>query len=150
MRKTPLQYALDMITLRDRSEFEIRKKMTEKEYTAEEIASTVQWLKDKKFLDDERFVEHYVKYQLSIGRNGKQKIKLKLYQLGVNEELVHKYLSGNDDSEFENALCQAEKWLKRNTIEDKYKQKEKLCRFLMGRGFGYDVFRNIAEKLNKN
>ena len=136
-----------MITLRDRSEFEIRKKMSEKEYSTEEIANTVEWLKDKKFLDDERFTEHYIKYQQSLGRVGKQKIKLKLYQFGVNDDLISKYFSNIEETEFENAENQAQKWLARNTIEDKYAQKNKLCRFLLGRGFNYDIIIKVTEKL---
>ncbi|MEI6498341.1 MAG: regulatory protein RecX [bacterium] len=147
MKKTPLQYALDMISLRDRSEFELHKKMVRKEYSEEEIATTIEWLKDKKFLNDERFAEHFIKYQMSLGRVGKQKIKLKLYQLGVAEDLINKYLNDQGENELENAQIQAQKWLVRSKITDKYEQKNKLFRFLLGRGFNYDIIIKATEKL---
>lgn len=142
MRKSPLQYALDLVALRDRTEFEIKKKMGEKKFSEEEIIKTIGWLKDKKFLDDEKFADHYIKAQCSIARNGLYKIKFKLHSLGISKELIERYASQIDsDSELNRARELADKWLVKNINKDnKY---EKLGRFLIGRGFEINVVREV-------
>lgn len=148
MKKSPLQYALDLITMRDRTKNEISKKMAEKGYLSEEITKTIDWLKDKQFIDDEKFTEHYIKNQLSIGRSGRYKIYFKLIRLGIAPELAKKYLDQDDpDSEYERVKELAESWLlKKSTVEKKY---EKLGRFLIGRGFNIDTVKKVLDEVLK-
>lgn len=148
-QKTPLQCALDLLKLRDRSEFEIRKKMREKEFLPEEIDNTVKFLFDKKFLDDDRFTEIYVRSQRSIGRNGKVKIRMKLKNLGVADETINKYLSSDseNDDELENAQEVVKKWLRTKSNTPKEKIREKLFRHLAGRGFEYDVIMKVVNNI---
>ncbi len=146
MKKSPLQYALDLVALRDRTEFEIKNKMTEKQYLGEEIIKTIEWLKDKKFINDERFVDNYVKDQCSLGRNGFYKIKFKLYSLGISKELIEKYCNEIDlDNEQNRAKELADKWLIKNESKDnKY---DKLGRFLVGRGFEINIVREVLKQV---
>jgi regulatory protein len=143
--KPPFQYALDLIKIRDRSEFEIKKKMKDKDFLPEEIKKTLSFLVEKKFIDDRRFTEIYVRSQRSIGRNGKIKIRLKLKTFGISDELINEYLntdSGvNNDSE--NANDAAEKWLRTKPNVPKEKIKEKLFRHLVGRGFEYEIIKEV-------
>jgi regulatory protein len=148
MKKTPLQYALDLVALRDRTEFEIRKKMAEKKFPEEEIIKTIDWLKDKRFIDDERFVDNYIKAQCSAGRNGCYKIKFKLNSLGINKELIEKYFSEVDsDDEKGRARELADRWIIKN--ENKDKKYEKLGRFLISRGFGIEVVQSTLGEVLK-
>lgn len=148
MKKSPLQYALDMVALRDRTEFEINKKMSEKGFAPEEIIKTIKWLKDKKFIDDEKFADNYVKSQCRIGRNGLFKIKYKLQTLGINKELINKYANCVDiENEQSRATELASKWMiKYGHKEKKY---DKLGRFLIGRGFSIDIVKNVLDKTLK-
>ncbi len=146
MKKSPLQYAFDLIKLRDRSEFEMRQKMKKKEFTEEEIGVTVKFLFDQKFLDDDKFTEFYVRSKLSAGRNGQQVIKMKLRQFGIDDEIIKKYLTDIDDSELKNAQHQSKKWLKNRAFGSDYERQNKLSRFLLGRGFNYDIIKKVVDE----
>jgi regulatory protein len=143
MKKSPLQYALDLIKLRDRTEFEIKSKMRQKGFDDEEIIKTINWLKEKIFLDDERFTKHYVKNAHLSGRSGKYKITFKLRTLGIDKELIDKYVT--TDSDYDNALDLGQRWVIKNVNKDK--KYEKLGRFLLGRGFEIDVVKRVLDEV---
>ncbi len=148
MKKTPLQYALDLIAMRDRSVAEIRKKMREKEIDSKIVEDVIQNLIDKKFLDDERFVKNYISSQKRQGRYGKFRIVQKLIRFGIGQELIDNIKSELDGkSEYDRAEELAEKWLQRNLQKDKLY--EKLGRFLAGRGFEIDIVKEILGKVLK-
>jgi len=148
MKKTPLEYALYLVQLRDRTENEMLKKMTQKGIDSAEIQKTIIWLKDKHFVDDERFVENYVRSKTNDERIGKRKIEQKLYQLGVSKELIGKYLSDTDpNTEYEKAKELADKWLfKKGRNEKSYEQ---IGRHLAGKGFEIDTIKEVLHQILK-
>lgn len=148
MKKTPLEYALYLVQIRDRTESEIRKKMTEKSVDKTEMEKTIQWLKDKKFIDDERFVQNYIRNKKDDLRSGRRKVEQKLYHLGVSRDLIEAYLSSIDpESEYEKAKEIGIKWIQKNS--QKEKKYEKLGRFLAGRGYDLDVVKQVLAGILK-
>ena len=149
MKKSPLQYALDLIAMRDRTVSEIRKKMLDKQISPDVVESTIQTLLDKKFLNDERFVHNYINSQKRQGRFGRFRIVQKMKMLGLSKELIDNSKSEMDrDSEGERARELAEKWLIKNSTKDKHY--ERLGRFLASRGFEIDVIKNILNEMLNN
>ncbi|MCX6808223.1 MAG: regulatory protein RecX [Candidatus Berkelbacteria bacterium] len=145
MKKTPLEYALNLLKVRERSEGEIKQKMLLRGYFLEEIETVLKWLKEKNFVDDKRFVQNYIDFQRRMGQAGKFKIKCRLKSFSISEELIDEELKVIDhDSELEMAENEATKWLSRKV--GVINQKEKLARFLSGRGFGMDVIMAVINQ----
>lgn len=148
MRKMgSLEYALYLLKIRDRSVGEINHKMAMKGYLREEVEEVILFLKDKNFLDDERFVRNFIKNQLAIKPLGKYRLDQKLKQLYVDERIIKEALVEISNSdEKKNAEEVAEKWLNRKSdIKNKY---EKLGRYLVNRGFNYEIIKEILTKTN--
>ena len=146
MKKKPLEYALYLLELRDRSVAEIERKMKDREYLSEEITKTIDFLKDKSLLDDARFTENYIK-QLQFRSQGIYKIRNQLKKFGLDRDLVEEKLSNIDnDSEYETAKELAQNWLKKKKVLPE-KRYEKLGRFLLGRGYSIDNTKKILEEL---
>ena len=55
--RTVRECALALLEFRDRTERELRQKLKEREYSAEEINETVLFLKEYRYLDDEAYVD---------------------------------------------------------------------------------------------
>lgn len=147
MKKTPLQYALYLLELRDRTEGEIREKMKRKEYEPEEIEKAVNFLKDKDFINDERFVRNFVQNKQSFGTIGKYKIRQKLILLHLDNKLIEENLVGIDpEAEYDRAIESARNWLSHHQIP-KEKIYEKVGRFLAGRGFEIDVIKKVLDSI---
>ncbi|MFA7253055.1 MAG: regulatory protein RecX [Patescibacteria group bacterium] len=150
MKKSPLQYALDLIAMRDRTVAEIRKKMKEKEFLPEDIEATVQNLIDKKFLDDERFVENFIRSKQLGGKSGIFKIKFKLINLGINKDLIEKYLNDDEEWQYNNARELAENWLEKKQSVEPAKRYGRLGNFLAARGFSLSVIKKVLNELLKS
>ena len=70
---------------------------------------------------------------------GKKYIKQQLYIKGVKSEVVDN-LELNDDDDSCREVCQ--KWLKGKTLPLEQKDKEKLYRFLLSRGYEYETIKH--------
>lgn len=158
MQHSALNYALWLLGRRDRSVGEIEKRLKDKEYSSEEIKGTIHFLDKKKFLDDTRFAQNYIKNQLLIKPQGKYQLKLKLNKKLVPDDIIDKTLEEiNEEDERDQMKEAAEKWRKSKykvlSIKyqgDKNKIKNSLVRYLISRGFGWDLIKEaIDATINK-
>mgnify|MGYP001598281383 FL=1 len=149
-RKKPIEYALYLLKIRDRSSGEIRQKMKRKDFSEREISEVLAFLDQKKFIDDEKFVRNYIRYQLDQKPQGKFKLKIGLLALKVPGEMIDRALSeyGSDEEKLM-AKESAEKWLNRKKSIKKEEKRDKLARYLAGRGFGWEIIRSVLENNNK-
>jgi len=150
MKKKPLEYALYLLELRDRTEGEIREKMKRKEYEPEEIEKAVGFLKDKDFINDERFVKNYIQNKQSFGTAGRYKIRQKLMLLHLDNALIEENLAETDpEAEYERALEMTKDWLARHQIP-REKMYEKVGRHLVSQGYEYDVVKKVLDSIIHN
>ena len=153
MKLKPLEYTLYLLKIRDRSIGEIRHKMSVRNCSKEEIEEVILFLTDKKFLNDEKFAANFVRNQLIIKPQGRYKLEQRLKQLHVDGKIIKDVLGQIDINEEQDSAKElAEKWLRKHTdnsiqiTEDK-KIKEKLLRYLIGRGFDYEIIKEILQNL---
>jgi regulatory protein len=107
----------------------------------------MRFLIDKKFLDDEKFAENFVRFKKSTGPVGKYYLQQKLAVKKIPKEIIEKTLSDTPD-EIEEISELADRWLAKNAKVPKEKIYEKLTRHLLSRGFEWEKVREvIAEKL---
>lgn len=149
MKKKPLEYALYLLELRDRTESEIRNKMRMKKYDQADIETAIKFLSEKDFINDKRFVENYIQNKQEFGAVGKYKIRQKLILLGLDQKLIEENLVKiNSESEFDHAHELAQNWLKKHQKDEKTYQK--LGSFLARKGFEIDIVKEVlAETLKK-
>ena len=145
------EYAFFLLKLRDRSIGEIRHKMAEKKFEPAEIAKTVDFLIEKKFLDDARFVENYIRGQQSFGSAGRYKLKFKLQKLYIPRELIEEKLGNiEEDDELERAEELAKNWLAKKLTCPPEKRYERLGRFLCGKGYAIGTVSKVLSESLKN
>ncbi|NME83220.1 recombination regulator RecX [Clostridium sp. SM-530-WT-3G] len=140
--------ALRIVERSFKTEKEMRDKLKEKEYTDDQIEKTIEFLKEYKFINDEAYVNAYVNDKLS--SRGRQKIKYDLIRKGIERNLIEEKLSDIDsDDEKNTALNLAKK--KYNSIKksesDVYKINGKLYRFLMSKGYNYELIKDVVKRV---
>lgn len=122
--------------------------MQEKGYAEEEIKAVVERLVELELLNDRVFAKKYLRYQLQIKPQGRYRIKGKLIQLAIPEELVREALSDYDaDQELTQAQQAAEDWLERKGNLPTEEKRGKLARFLASRGFGWETTKKILDRI---
>ena len=114
-----------------------------------QMDSVVSALLADKYVDDRRFADAYVRDKARFAKWGKVKIAYNLKMLGVSGEIVAKALAENGDMFSDEMLEQlvVRKW---NSLGEKVApaaKKEKVLRFALGRGFGYDQILPVIKRL---
>lgn len=140
--------ALKIIERSYKTKKEMTKRLLEKGYNLEEINETLKFLEEYNFINDESYAKAFIKDKTKT--QGKQKIKYALKNKGVSEEIIEEELSNVDmEKEKENAKILALK--KYNVLikreNDKYKIKEKIIRFLISRGYNYEVAKDAVKEM---
>ena len=138
--------ALKIIERSYKTEKEVREKLLMKGYEERHIENSIQFLKEYKFLNDEYYAEAFIRDKLS--SKGSARIKQDLIKKGISQEIIEEKIEGIDkSSEKETAKELAEKKLRviRKSESDTYKISGKLYRFLISKGYTYDIVKEVVK-----
>ncbi len=136
-----------MISIRDRSEKELREKLGKKNYQMAEIENAVEKLKMYNYINDEKFAEQFVKSRISSGRS-RVLIKSELKKFGIDDALISSVLEKSMpayDEEVKMAIALAKKKLKKGSPPEKILSR--IIGFLARRGFSWDVISAVLRKI---
>lgn len=139
--------AVDYLSRRDYGEEELFRKLKEKfpEVDSSLIGQSLEKMKEYGYLSNERFVEVFIR-QEKRNKSGPLKIKMKLKQKFIKDELIETYLNENDDEFYKNCLELLEKKSK-GVVKD-FKEKQKFYRFLASRGYLSDHINYAFEEIS--
>lgn len=127
---------------------QLREKLQkDQKYSDEIIETVIVYLKEYNYLDDMQFSVDYIN-----GRKNNKGLKVLLYELrnkGVSEDIIEEVKEVFSDIETDAVIRRliSKKGIDPNT-EDR-KQREKLYRFLLSRGFSYSDISNVISDLKE-
>lgn len=133
-----LQKALSILTYRDRSEQELRTKLSQAEYPDAVIDKVLIYVKNYGYLDEKRYIAAYIRTR--VNRKSKLVIKNELLQKGIPEEIIKEALleEYGDDPEEDAELKLIQKEIAKKIKDPEsltYDQKQKLIASLYRKGF---------------
>ena len=140
-KEVAFERSIKHISKSQKTEKEVRKYLSKFGYEDDTIDSTIEKLKSYSFVDDYEYAKAYVKYKSK--SCGSKKIRYDLGLKGVEKNIIDKCLS-EFSTERESVLEVAKKYLRGKFLDKK--SKEKVYRFLMGKG--YNSF-DISLAINK-
>lgn len=142
--------AVDFISYRQRTEYEVRTKLQTLSENEEAIESTIEKLKQIKLLDDENYANSYVR-QIADGQaKGPQAGIIYLKQKGIAEVLITNALDEfyPETTVRENATVLAQKLFDHQNRYPYNKRIEKAKLALMRKGFGFDVIDQAISQID--
>lgn len=134
--------ALFLLSLRDHSSMELRRKLYQKGYNKTAIDASLAYLEEKNYLNDERFAAMYFRELVNIKHLGPLKIREKMYEKGVKKDILEPLLLEKHDEDWQ-ASCKFHARKKIIHESDPRKYKEKMTRFLMGKGFSWQTIASV-------
>lgn len=142
------KYLFDMIARRSWTVAAARQYLTAKGYSKESVEKALQIAEQEKCLSDEDYAENYVRDRR--GMTGEYRLRKELKQRGVTDavisEAIDKQYSASDD--YENALALARKRMEgREKSVHTPKVRERVLRYLIWRGYDYEIARKVVEKI---
>ena len=127
----------------ERCENDVRKKLTSFHLSEHQQDAVIAALRQNRFLDDERYVEVFVRSKVNAGW-GRQKIAAALRAKQIPAELVDRHFAQITADDYQELLRKAmEKW--RRAHPDDAPNSPKLVRHLLSKGFGMEeVMRELV------
>lgn len=144
-----LKYCLSLLSKRDYAEAEIAKKLRLRGTDNQETVDAISYLKQKNFINDQRYAVNYCKNHFS---RGEIRLKYELKMRGIKEEDIKSTLGSFSFDHFNlRAEELAQKWLAKNHLkfQNTNDLKNKLMAKLARQGFSYDIISNTITKLLK-
>jgi len=144
-------HALQYLSYRDRSKWELSQYLGKKEHSPPVIQKTLDYLAELNYVDDQRFALQWGQYKINKSKIGKNRLYVELLGKGVNKETIEGILSilYEENPEMKLAVeCARKKWVALKSFEEK-KKKQLLVQYLQRKGFSSDIIyqsvRTLAE-----
>lgn len=146
--KKALNLAAGLCSKKEHCCREIREKLGKWEIPENEINRILDFLTQNKFIDESRFAIAYARDKFRFNKWGKQKITQMLRQKGIQEDIILQALDGLGKNEYEEACLKLLLQKKKNAKDTDHplKDKNRLIRFALSRGFDYDTVRRCIER----
>ncbi len=134
------QKMVNYCVYQDRSHFEVEQKMKEFLLIPEAKEEILMFLIKENFLNEERFAKSYARGKFYIKKWGKNKIRLSLLQKGISDRLIKKSFEEIDDEDYKKTISELiNKTLPTYKGLQEYQKKQKVIKFLISKGFEYEM-----------
>lgn len=150
---TEQQALLKLTTLCTQSEHcsqEMLDKMKKWELPEDAIARNMQFLIEKKFIDDERFARFFIHDKIKYNKWGRRKVEQALWMKHIPKEISNPIFEEIEEELYMETLLPLLK-NKYKTIKAKndYERSMKLIRFAMGRGYDMSIIHQCIDRLKE-
>jgi len=140
--------ALRIIEKSHKTEKEVIEKLKLKGYEDNSINKSIEFLKEYNFINDLNYTKAFINDKLN--SVGSQKIKYTLLQKGISKELIEEHLSNSNKENEKNVafnLAKKKVDLLRKKENDNYKISGKLYRYLISKGYEYDITNEVVKEV---
>jgi regulatory protein len=137
--------AMRLLALRPHSRSELIRKMRERGYRMEVIDPALDDLEKLDLVNDKDFAKIFIQNEIRLRPIGRMLLRQKLLERGIVPEVFESLLKDlySAEQEMQVARQLAEKFRRTHFEENKRKDKEKLVRFLQGKGFTWEQIRQV-------
>lgn len=126
------QKALNLLKRMDYTEGELREKLKKSDFTIDIVDRVIDYINSYHYLDDTRYVNHYIAYKKS--NKSIRQIKMELKRKGVDNELINQQIEEaniSDKIAIQRAIAKKTKDIHSLT----YEEKQKIGAYLFRKGF---------------
>lgn len=143
------QKALDYLSIKNRTSYEIRKYLLKKAFSADIINEIIMDLENSGIIDDAKYAIEYTRSRRTRKLVGKRLIRKELKQKGISNVAIKKAFEeeGYSEAQIEEVLALARR--KFISLKEKKNALRKVAFFLAQRGFDYDLIYQVIEQLEK-
>ncbi|PID58460.1 MAG: hypothetical protein CR957_00285 [Gammaproteobacteria bacterium] len=143
------QYCLGLLSRREHARRELRHKMEKAGVNAAVIECVLARLQADGYQCNQRFADSFTRSRIG-KRHGIRKIRYELQQRGISDDIAEATLADYVDEELENAQVLIKRKAPKGDIAsllDDWKQKSKVIRSLINKGYDSEVIRLAFELL---
>lgn len=147
-----LNAAFNFLSSRARSEYEVRKRIMKLDIDDEIIEKVIYRLKELKLIDDKEYAKMWLEERSRLKPEGRNKLALGLKNKGIKPQIIDECMSEWEYDDLSVAIELLQKKIANKDFSLVYKDKslytkeiQKLYRYLLYRGIGYDTAKRAIE-----
>lgn len=148
MNKEALVKAANFCAYQERTQQEVRKRLSELEVVGDEAEHIIVWLIENNYLNEERFARIFAGSKFRQKRWGRLKIRQELKMRGVSEYCLKAGISEIDEDDYLQTLATL---LAKKSLEIKesnpLSKKQKLVQYALSKGFESDLVFDLVGKI---
>ena len=135
LTKKACRRAVDVLSVRDKTCAQMRELLKKEEFPPEAVEGAMQYLMQHHYVDDLRYACTYL--SLRQGKDSRLRLTQQLMQRGISKEIID--LAFEEEGEGDQEALIMDLLRKKHYSPDAgEKEREKVIRYLAGRGFSYD------------
>lgn len=140
--------AYRFLNYKPRSEKEVITKLKEKKVSQKSINEIIKSLKSLNYLNDEQYAKMYIEEKLQHKPEGRRLLAIKLSGKGIDKDTVQSIIEEkySEDIEINKIKDLLEKYIKRVKYKSPFEKKQKCYRFLLSKGFDYDIINEVINE----
>lgn len=131
--------ALNLISHRPRSEWELHNYLKRKDYDEDIIRQTLERLHERGYIDDANFARRWVETRRLLKPTSKRRLNQELRQKHIADEIISQVLTEDEADE----LAVLRELIARKRKQPKYQDNLKLMQYLSRQGFNYDDIKSL-------
>lgn len=143
------QQAIRYLTIKDRTENELIKKMIDSGFDADVSKSAAEELHVIGYVNDARYAMKYLAERIRNKALSKKALRFELEQKGVSTDIIEHSLAEFETNDEEVALRAARKKFGKYDISDQ-KVQQKVINFLLHRGFSYEIGKRVINSMKED
>jgi regulatory protein len=142
--------ALRYLTRRPHSRLELLRKMREKGFRTSVINRALDELEKVDLVNDKNFTRLFIQNEIRLRPLSRMLLIQKLIQKGISRDLYESILDElfSEDQELQMARKLTDKFIQTHSHVKGTKLREKLLRFLQGKGFTWEQIRQVIPSMN--
>lgn len=129
--------ALNLISRRPRSEWELQDYLRRKDYSQEAASEIIQRLADRAYVNDKDFAERWVASRRLLKSTSKRRLQQELRQKRVADEIIKEVIGADETDEVE----VVRDLINRKRSQSRYQDQQKLIQYLSRQGFSFDTIK---------
>ncbi len=139
------------LSYKQRSEQEVKNRLQKSKISARNIEKIIKFFKEHNFINDENYAKSVINSEISKKPKGKKLLRNKLMLKGIPKGIIESSIDTyiDDAKEESNALKLLSSYIKKINKFPLEKQKLRAYRYLISRGYDYEIVTNLIQKFFK-
>jgi regulatory protein len=139
------EYALNFLSYRPRSEFEVQRALRKKDISDDVSEAVVERLRAAGLVNDREFARYWVDNRLQFNPRGGRSLRHELRQKGISDSIIAEALQHLDEEAAARRVAAAA--MRRFSGLDAADVRRKMGAYMARRGFSYDVIALLVEEV---
>lgn len=147
LKKRATKYAMNLLVKKDYTSKELTDKLTKAGYTENSARAALAYVSSYHYVDDLSYARRYL--ETYSDRKSIKKMQMELRQKGISDEL---FTQARDEAQMEDESDTLRYYAQKKARSldlSQNKDRQKLLRFLVGRGFPFSAAREMLEELSE-